>query len=79
MLRMIVVGVLLAPLLAGCETTDWFADGSEDYGSTYSADTTTTDDSNNPLSSENVMKHYEDVNRQNCVDYNAGHDVPCYN
>ena len=72
MLRLLALLMLAAPLLAGCETSDWMDESGDEYQSSY----TPTWDGN--AAADQAIEHERQRQRDNCAAAAEGRDRPCY-
>ena len=78
MFRLISTIAVIAPLLAGCETSDWMAEPDE-YSPAYTSSDSSASPNYDPnASNDQFMEHERAVNRENCAAAYEGRDRVCY-
>lgn len=75
MFKLISAVIVIGPLLAACETSDWMADADE-YSPAYTSSDSSSYDPN--ASYDQFMEHQRAVNRENCAAASEGRDRVCY-
>jgi hypothetical protein len=72
MMKLLALLLVLAPLLAACETSDCLDESGGDYQSSY----TPTWDGN--AAADRAIEHERQMQRDNCAAAAEGRDRPCY-